>query len=111
MNRSVVVTILILLLIGSNAWWLYRAADQLSIDKYRQISLDECLAPLQAALRALPPLAAELPRNEVITRVATALEESQPFEKDSVMVIAPLTLRFDARGKLQEVGTIYEPVP
>lgn len=111
MNRKVVITILILLLIGSNAWWFNRAADQLSIDKYRQMSLDYRLSSLQAALRALPPLAAELPRNEVITRVAAALEESQPFEKDSVMVIAPLTLRFDARGKLQEVGTIYGPVP
>jgi len=113
MNRHHVgvIVILILLLVGSNGWWMYRALDQASINKYTEMSLDYRLASLQAALRAIPPLSAELPRGEIITRVAIALNEPQPFEKDSVMVIAPLTFRFDARGKLHEVGTIYGPVP
>jgi len=111
-RRSVgIITALALLLTISNGWWFYRALDQASIDKYQQMELDDRFKSARAALQVLPPLSTELRRDEIIARVAKALQELQPFDKDGWTIIAPLTLRFDAGGKLVEAGTIYGSRP
>jgi hypothetical protein len=99
------------LLAASNLWWFYQALDQASIGKYQQFELDYRSRALDAALRAIPSLTAELGREQVISRVTAAIHEPSPFDKDGVTVIAPLTFRFDTTGRVVQVGTIYDPRP
>ena len=113
MNRQSlgIIAVLTVLLVGSNAWWVYRALDQASIDKYQELELDYRLKSARAALQALPPLSADLRRDQVVARVAATLKDEQPFDKDGWTVIAPLTFRFDAAGKLVEAATVYGSEP
>ena len=53
-------------------------------------------------------LSTELRREQIVSRVAAALDQSRPFDKDGWTVIAPLMLRFDERGRLLQAATIYD---
>ena len=66
MNRQSlgIIAVLTVLLVGSNGWWLYKALDQASVDKYQELELDYRLKSARAALQALPPLSAVFLRSE-----------------------------------------------
>lgn len=104
---------LLVLLLASNGWWLIRdmrrAGDYMSSLKYQQSTAHELRETAKAALSAMPALTAELPKREVVQRVADAVGEEEPFEKDGVTVVGWLSLVFDDEGRLMEARSIFTP--
>jgi hypothetical protein len=102
-----------LALVGTNAAWGYlavrAAADQLSLAKGQGSVEHELRETARAALLALPGLAAELDRPEVVKRVAAAVREPAPYEKEGRTVIGWLALRFGDDGRLVEARSVFEP--
>ncbi len=94
-------------MLASNAWWFYAALDQASIQKYHEQMLWERLAALKDALAALPSVAEESSSEELVAKVAVAVADLEPYEKDGVTVVGHLTLRFGENGRLLEAGTLF----
>ncbi len=103
----VVASVLAALLVASNLFWLYRALDQASIEKYHDQMLYERLEALSAALAVIPTLASDLEKPIVVEKVAAVLNEQEPYEKEGVTVIDWLTFEFDSTDHLSRVSTIF----
>jgi hypothetical protein len=104
---------LVLALVGTNGWWLYRAAcstiGQLSILKYEQMDDHQMRETARAALLAIPAIAIGQPKADVVQRIAKAVNESEPFEKDGVTVVGWLSLTFDDDGGLVKARSVFTP--
>jgi hypothetical protein len=104
---------LVVALVGTNGWWLYRAAysavDKLSILKYQQMDAHRMRETARAALLAIPAISTGLPKAEVVQRIAKAVGEAEPFEKEGVTVVGWLSLRFSDDGSLVEARSIFTP--
>ncbi len=98
---------LLVALVVSNGWWFYGALDQASIEKYHDQMLWERLEALKSALAALPVVAEPVEPEELVARVAEAVGDSEPYEKEGVTVVGHLTLRFGEDGRLQEAGVTF----
>ena len=100
---------LVIALLASNGWWLYAALDRASIEKYHEQMLYERAEGLDDALAALPAVAAMGAGGpeEVVARIAEAVEDPAPYEKDGFTTVGVLTLRFGDDGDLVEARTIY----
>ena len=110
-KRAAIITIggLLVALLGTNLWWFYQAFDAGVTEKYHGLMLYERLEALRAAHQVMPSLAAELPRDEVIRRVESALEDPlDTFEKEGWVIVDWVHLRFDETGQLAEVGPDFE---
>jgi len=111
-HRTLVV-VLLLALVVTNAWWLSRAilvtADDIATAKYQGTVEYELRETAKDALTALPALASGVAKDEVVRRVAQAVGEEEPFEKEGVTVVGWLTLRFDDSGRLVEARGTSDP--
>lgn len=95
-------------LLVSNFWWFYQSLDQASVEKYHEQMLYERLHAMESAQRAMVSLAADLSREEVITRVeGVAGGSAKTFEKDGWVVMEWVHLQFDGSGRLVGVGPDY----
>jgi hypothetical protein len=99
-------------LVATNGAWLCREAlrgvDQLSVLQYQRTNEDQLRETAKGALLAMPTLASDLSRPEVVRRVAMAVG-AEPFEKDGATVVGWLSLRFDDAGRLVDVRSVFEP--
>ena len=95
--------------LASNGWWLYAALDRASIEKYHEQMLWERAEALEDALAALVVVATTETGDpdEMVTRIAEAVGDPAPYEKEGVTVVGTLTLRFAEDGDLVEADTIF----
>jgi len=87
-------------LLGTNAWWLYRTIDFGISHTY---AMDECEEHVQALAQAkaiLPIVARPDSTREQILAAARLAGWPEPFEKDGVVRVGRLGLKFSADGRL-----------
>lgn len=83
--------ILLVLLIGSNGWWLYQAIDLAVTEKYRQQEEYEA----DRTILALKAITSELIRGstkeQLLETLGRALPEDEPFEKEGAVHVSFLS--------------------
>ena len=93
--------VLIAALLGSNAWWAYRAVDAGITRSYASITEAEtrqALAQTTALVRAMAT--GSYSRQALIEAARGPMPKSEPFEKDGFVWIGQIGLKFDAAGTL-----------
>ncbi|PWV60202.1 hypothetical protein [Plasticicumulans acidivorans] len=105
-TTTAAIGILAAALLVSNVWWAYRLLDAGVSYTYQGASLEESQQALAQALAVIDALGAERrSREQVVQAVQAAWPSVEPFEKDGVLWVGRLGLRFDAAGRLIEATT------
>ena len=110
MNQTrVLIIVLSLALLASNAWWFYQALDAAVTASYREVSFQEHQEALTQAL-ALIPVAArtDSTQTQVISAATGAAIHKQTFEKDGYLWGGRLGLRFGDNGRIAEVTPAWK---
>ncbi len=101
--------ILIVLLIGTNAWWCYQAFDYGVTTTYTQNSLDHHKEALDQTLSIIPLVTSESSsRESIIKSLETDFGLSDVFEKEGYVWTGRIGLRFDERGRLLEIRRSWD---
>ena len=99
--------ILFILLVGSNAWWLYTTIDNAVTDSYRQHEQAFTYRALDNALRLIPMMKPAATRDQLIAD-AERLFHDDSFEKDGCTWIGSLGFKFDDEGQLTHVSPSWK---
>jgi hypothetical protein len=95
---------LALALVGTNAWWLYRAIDSGVTAMYREQTCTEHQEALVQSLAVIRLAKGRHLRKEMVETARAALPESgEPFDKDGETVVGRLALKFDQDGAFVDV--------
>jgi hypothetical protein len=98
--------VLIVLLVGSNAWWAYRTLDNGITHTYLNDSMEHTSRGLNQAMAILPLVAKGAHREEIISAALQASKlDLPPFEKDGYVFVGELGLKFDNTGRFVGVKT------
>ena len=110
MKKTIIAIIaLSLLLIGSNAWWLYRSIDFGVSYTYLQDSHVSNEEALNQVIKVLPGLARQkYTREEIINGARLSSDKSEPFSKDGFIWVGRIGIRFDKNDKVVEVKKGWE---
>ena len=111
MNRSrFTILALLVALLGTNAWWAYRAVDTAVTASYRDAVLNEHHEALAQAI-AVIPLASrpDATPTQVLDAARAAVSAAEPFEKDGLTWVGHLVFRFSAQGRLLQLRPSWEP--
>ena len=73
--------ILLVLLIGSNGWWLYHAVDLAVSEKYRQQKEYEAGRTISALKAITTEVARGSSKERLLETLGRALPEDEPYEK------------------------------
>ncbi|PPE73906.1 hypothetical protein C3942_10930 [Solimonas fluminis] len=102
---------IIILLLGSNAWWAARLLDAGISYAYRGDSLQQTTEALRQSLAiiraAVPP---EATRESVLAAAAAAAPGAHPFEKEGYVWVGSLGLRFAENGRLAQAVPAWSPL-
>ena len=111
MNKSrVAILVLALALIGSNAWWAYRAVDAGVTAGYHEASFREHHQALAQAIAILPVAAnPDATPAQVLEAAKQAARTSNTFEEDGFVWVGQLGLKFSGAGRLLEVKPSWSP--
>lgn len=91
---------LVVALILSNAWWLYKSIDFGVTYTYQQASLEYKSEALTQALALLPIVSDPKSSRELMIQTAlSGRGRSEIFEKDGYVWVGRLGLKFDKNGK------------
>ncbi|HNG55621.1 MAG TPA: hypothetical protein PLR85_19735 [Nitrospira sp.] len=102
----VVVALLVVALIGSNAWWAYRVVDAGITQTYMSASLDTTTELLDQTLAVLPVVARpDATRQDIIDAARVKNDPVGPFEKEGYVWVGQLGLQFSAQGKFIKAVT------
>lgn len=102
----VFVALLLVALIGSNAWWAYRVLDAGVTETYMSASLDTTAELLGQTLALLPVVARpDTTRQDIINAALVKNDPVGPFEKEGYVWVGQLGLQFNAQGKLIKAVT------
>jgi hypothetical protein len=96
---------LIAALIGSNAWWAYQAIDAGITRTYAEISAAEtrqALAQTKALVRTMAK--GSYTKQALMEAARQPVPEMEPFEKDGVVWIGQIGLKFDAAGTFLQLN-------
>lgn len=99
-------SVLVLLLVGSNAWWAYRMVDASISYTHLGATLEQNEAAVAQLIALAPVLAHGAPREEVLA-VARLPGDREPYEKEGFVWVGKLGLRFGPDGRLQEVSRAW----
>ena len=99
----VIISLLSLSLILSNAWWAYQALDVGISYTYLQKSFRGKSALLAQTLSMLPVAADPNASKAEVIAAAQMLDGQTPHEKEGFVWVGQLGLRFDNEGRLVEV--------
>ena len=105
MKNSVIIIILLsVLLVGSNAWWFYRMLDAGVSYTYQGVSLEENQQALAQSLEIIKALAStDVSREKIVAAAQNARSTTEPFEKEGYLWVGRLGLRFNENSQLVEV--------
>ena len=107
-HTRLVVGLLALALVVSNAYWLYRVVDAGITLSYRDDSLQDHREALAQALAILPVVASlEAAPQDVIAVATEASRATRSFEKEGYLWVGQLGLRFDSNGRLEAVAPAW----
>lgn len=95
--------ILGLLLVASNAWWLYFTFDNAITASYRETEMVRTQHALDDALAIIPALDPASPKGVLVADVERLFEE-ESFEKDGCVWVGSLGLRFNEDDRLDHVS-------
>ena len=100
------VIVLLVLLVGSNAWWAYRTLDNGITQTYLNDSVEHSSRGFNQAVAILPLVARGANRDEILSAALQASKlGSPPFEKDGYVFVGELGLKFDNAGKFVGIKT------
>ena len=107
-KSSIVIVLLLVALLASNAFWFYAAIDLGITATYRETVLEEHREALWQTLAMLPHVASDAAGREAVL-AAAAQGGDEAFEKEGFVWIGRLGLRFDPAGRLIEVVPTWDP--
>ena len=109
-KANVTIGLLVLALVGSNAWWAYQVLDAGVTATYRDAALDDHQEALAQALAILPIVAdPEATPEEVLAAAKGLSRTSVSFEKEGFLWIGGLGLKFSPGGRLVEAVPSWSP--
>ena len=88
------------LLIGSNGWWLYQAADQAATNKYRGQEQYETTNRAEALGKLADACVRGRDKGEVQSLLQRLFPDDTHFEKDGAIHTAWISLKTTADGKI-----------
>jgi hypothetical protein len=83
--------ILLVLLIGTNGWWLYQAIDLVVTEKYRQQEEYEADRTISALKAVTTELIRGSSKQQLLDTLGRALPEEEPFEKEGAINVTFLS--------------------
>lgn len=101
-----IIALLLVLLIGSNVFWLYQVLDTGISLSYRDQQTYE-LEETRKQLMSLMPLVAINVKKEEITKTASQFTDLEPYEKDGCTWVGWLGLRFGNNNELISVSPTW----
>lgn len=114
MNKSLVaITVLILALVGTNAFWVYAVVDCGVSGTYLQDSYQNAKSAAFQAMAVIPIASDPSASREAV--IAAAVNASswpteEPFEKDGFVWVGSIGLKFDPSGRVIEVRPLVQPL-
>jgi hypothetical protein len=104
------IVLLVVALLGSNAWWAYRTLDAGVTQTHLGASLDDNKQALAQTLALLPVVArAGVSRSDVVAGARLPGSQDQPFEKDGFVWVGKIGLKFNEQGQLIEAARAWSP--
>ena len=103
-NSAIIIILLTVLLVGSNAWWFYRLVDAGVSYTYQGVSLEENQQALAQSLEIIKALASsDVSREKIVAAAQKTWGATEPFEKEGYLWVGRLGLRFNETNQLVEV--------
>jgi len=99
-KRTITIVFLAAALLGTNAWWLYRSIDFGISHTYGMAECEEHAQALAQVKAILPVVAGPDSTREQILAAARLANWPEPFEKDGVVRVGRVGLKFSADGRL-----------
>jgi hypothetical protein len=111
MKRSTVaITVLVALLVASNAFWAYVVLDGGISYTYLLSSYDRARGTALQALAVSREVGrADATRQSVIDAALQVQPDARPFEKEGFVWVGDIGLRFDDAGQFMEARPAVEP--
>ena len=97
------IVILVILLLGSNAFWIYQIIDQSITLSYRDQRVYELDATTRQLVDTLMDVGETVPRGEMI-EIATRHTQVEAFDKDGCTWVGWIGFRFNASNELVYVS-------
>ncbi len=95
---------LVLVIVLTNAWWLYRSVDHGVTDMYRTQVCTEHEEALAQALAVIKVAKGRKARNDILQAARTALPQfGEPLDKEGEVTVGRLAFKFDQYGALVDV--------
>lgn len=101
-----VITLLVALLLGTNAFWFYGAIDTGVTLSYRDKQLYELEETRKQLMAVLPDVAIRATKKEVV-EAASRYTDLDAFEKDGCTWVGWIGLKFDEQGQLLSVSPTW----
>ena len=109
-RTTILIVLLTVALIASNAWWAYAALDDGVSDGYREVVLHDNQIALAQSLAVFSELSnRSATRASIIGAAQRVSGDRSPFEKDGFVWVGSIGLRFDPEGRLVEVARAWSP--
>ena len=103
-NSVIIIILLTVFLVGSNAWWVYRLMDAGVSYTYQGVSLEEnqqALAQSLEIIKALTP--SNVSHEKIVAAAQKPWDSTEPLEKEGYLWVGRLGLRFNKANQLVEV--------
>ena len=98
---------LVVALLLTNAWWLYRSVDHGVTDMYRTQVCTEREEALAQSLAVIKLAKGRKARADMLRAARTALPQfGEPVEKDGEVTVGRLAFTFDPSGALIDVRAV-----
>lgn len=94
---------LLILLLGTNGWWLYQAIDSLVTEKYRQQVEYEADSTITALKAVTTELVRGSSKQHLIEVLGRSLPDAEPFEKEGAINITFLSFPIADDGSIAGV--------
>ncbi len=93
------IAVLVLLLVGTNAFWFYQIIDNGVSISYRDQNIFELNKTTAQLALTLTEIGGSIPKDEFIS-IASRYTKFDPFEKDGCIWVGWLGLKFNEDGRL-----------
>ncbi len=103
---KIAIATLCVMLVTSNVWWTYNSLDAGITATYTSDSLrDASIALAQSKAVVMAVSAPGATRESIVAAAQAAGTPSEPFEKDGVLWVDRIGLKFDDSGRLLDIVT------
>ena len=103
---KIMIALLSILLISSNAFWLYQAFDAGVTGSYRDQRIYELEETTKQLMAVLPEVAMRATKAEIVT-AAGKFTDQEVFEKEGCTWVGWLGFKFDENNKLKSVSASW----